>query len=89
MSRLAYPNILKYTFEIPVNMEHFPDKETVDIIIRSVNSTIAKIVNEILYDVLEKYETDTSLSTRTISVNDVNYDAASPKKHWFQFYKKE
>jgi hypothetical protein len=85
MSRLAYPNVLKYTFEIPVNMDHLPDKETVDIITRSINSAVAKVVNEILHEILEKYETDTSLSTRTISVNDVVYDVQPPKKHWFKF----
>ncbi len=89
MSQLAYPTVLKYSFEIPVNMNHLPDKETVDIITRSMNRAVAKIVNEILHDVLHKYETDTCLSTRTVSVNDVVYDVEPPKKtNWFRFHRK-
>lgn len=79
MSQLEYPSVLKYSFEIPVNMHHLPNKETVDIITRSINSVVAKIVNEILHDVLYKYETDTCLSTRTVSVNEVVYESP-PKK---------
>ncbi len=88
MSQLAYPTVLKYSFEIPVNMDHLPNKETVDIITRSINSAVAKIVNEILYDVLHKYETDTCLSTRTVSVTDVVYEPPPKKTNWFRFSRK-
>ena len=94
------PYALKYVFEIPVHSEHIPDKHTLETIMHAINKTVAKIINEILHDVMERYESDTFSSTRTVYLNDDVIDVDSPntleksvkihkvnKIKWFKFGK--